>query len=104
MCVPLYPLLNDYYGLTVLLVLMAFLNVSTYVMIMMRLPVLIRYRLIALAHAIGSSYLASSVPFVATVLWQYKPIQSYQLIYLFILFSAAIFAAIQIRNLKKTAL
>lgn len=104
MCVPLYPLLNDYYGLTVLLVLMAFLNVSTYVMIMMRLPVLIRYRLIALAHAIGSSYLASSVPFVATVLWQYKPTQSYQLIYLFILFSAGIFAAILIRNLKRTAL
>ncbi|MAP24263.1 MAG: hypothetical protein CMM87_01840 [Rickettsiales bacterium] len=101
---PLRTALISYHGLTLVLFFMAFLNVSTYVMIMNRLPVLIRYRLIALAHALGSSFLASSVPVVATKLWQIEPSKTYQLIYLLGLFATGIIAVLLIKPLKKTAL
>jgi MHS family proline/betaine transporter-like MFS transporter len=85
-------LIQSYHHITLMGILLSFLNVSTYVLMIERIPVLHRYQLIAVAHALGSSLLASSVPFVGTLLWQKTGNFFYLSLYFLSLVSAGLLA------------
>ncbi len=81
---------------------LSFLNVSTYVLIVQRIPVLSRYQLIAVSHALGSSLLA--VPLIGTLIWQETHNFFWLGVYLFALLSAGLIALSLMNSIKPRAI
>lgn len=92
--------LQEYHALMVMGILLSFVNVSTYVLMVERIPVLSRYQLIAVSHALGSSLLASSVPFFGTLLWNNTGNFEALALYLVALLSAGLIALFLLQPLK----